>query len=780
MSHEPRATIDYETRSEADLKKCGAWLYSKHPSTRLLCMSFKLPGDDEVSGWHAAYTDDETGLYYPEEEYGPSSLVDLYVWIDQGGLVEAHNSFFERCISHNLASRPRGADANGATGLGMPPIHETQWRCSAAKCAALALPRDLGGATAALGLAVQKDLEGRKVMLRLSKPRRARKGEDPNKVYYVNSHELMVKLYRYCDRDVLSEEVLSEAVPDLSPVEYRVWLADQRANWRGIRVDLDLIYAAMRLDTALKTKMNKRLNQLTGIARGTMRTALLKWLQDHGINVVDTKGKTLEWVENQPGYEEKVPAEVRETIKLIQAINKTSIKKFHRMLECVDMDDLRIRELVMYHGAATGRWSGKGIQVQNFPRGRLDTKGPPPWDLTIEEAVDLIKEGDVDWIWMMYGYNGTDLISSVCRAALIASEGYTLVVADYSAIEARVVLWLARAMDALNVFYRGDDIYCDMSSGIYGRPITKADKDERQFGKVTILGLGYGMGFLTFLLQLRSYDLSFTEDQAKAIVGAQWEKYYNWVKRRLFPDARDYTENAEGVRKFKAAKRQALRDQRKLLDARETPEQVMHELVLCKYVVDTYRKRYSEVVQMWDEQETAAIDATAQWQKLKKEHEDTYWESFTEDGPVVEAGPISWQVRGRWLHCTLPSGRSIVYCDPHVSSTPNPWGGARRELRFWGVHKKTKKWSLMSTYGGSVVENIVQGTARDMMAYAMVSCDEHPDYDALMTVHDELVAEAPLEVANYKEFEALLTDLPSEYDGCPIAAEGGQFLSYRK
>lgn len=780
MSHrEPRATIDYETRSAADIRN-GAYLYAKHPSTRILCLSFKLPGDRKVSGWHAAYTDDDTGIFYPAEEYGPHTLRDLFDHIEAGGLVEAHNSFFERCVSFHIASRPYGLDENGATGLGMPPIKDTQWRCSAAKCAAFALPRALGEAGKALRLPIQKDDEGRKIMLRLSKPRRPRKGEDPKGVYYINDHVSFRRLYSYCDTDVDSEEAVSECIPDLSPFEYKVWLADQRANWRGVRVDMDLVYAAMRLDTAIKHRMNKRLLELTGVERGTMRSQLLAWLNGQGVNLLDTAAPTLDWFMLRPEYQ-ALPHSVQEVIRIMRNINRTSIRKFHRILDCVDMDDGRVRELVMYHGAATGRWSGKGIQVQNFPRGMLEgPTGNAPWDITIEEAVALVKEGDLEWLTAMFGDDILNLISSVCRAAIIPTEGYVIVVADYSAIEARVVLWLAQAQTALEVFLRGEDIYCDMASGIYGRTITKKDKAERQFGKVTILGLGYGMGFLTFLLTLRGYDLHFTEAEAQAIVGDKWDKYSTWVRKRLFPDPKDYPQTADGLKRFKAARRQAAKDQRKLTDSREDPKLVLHELVLCKFVVDAYRARYPEVVELWKLQEDAAIEAVSQWKALKDEHENSTWTPFTGDGPEIVCGLVSWQVCGRFLFCKLPSGRRLVYTDPEVNHTPTPWGGKRSELRFWGVHKKTKKWSRMGTYGGSIVENIDQGTARDMMAYAMVSCDEHEDYIAMMTVHDELVAETLIGIGTYQEFEGLLTDLPPEYDGCPIAAEGDLMTCYRK
>jgi DNA polymerase len=375
------------------------------------------------------------------------------------------------------------------------------------------------------------------------------------------------------------------------------------------------------------------------------------------------------------------------------------------------------------------------------------------------------------------------LLSSCLRGALIPDEGMQFYVADYSAIEARVVLWLADAQVALEVFRRGGDIYCDMAEGIYGRPITKKDKAERQFGKVTILGLGYGMGFLTFLLTLRSYGIKFTEESVRTIMGDQYQKYHDWVRERLWPTPPPEEEaTVKRIKSWKTANRQAASDRRRLEEAREVPGNIIHELALCKFTVDKYRSRYPEVKDLWGLQEKAACRAVI---KAKEE----YWKAYEEfrDPNVVEVqcGKVTWFVEDAYLYCRLPSGRCLVYNQPEVKYQPTPWGDKRSELRFMGVHKKTKKWARMATYGGSIVENIDQATARDMMAASLAKVSMLFDsgelqYMPITTIHDELLAEAPLGYGDVKQFEHLLTDLPPEYEGCPVAAEGGRLDRYQK
>lgn len=770
---EERATIDFETRSTCMIQRAGSWIYARHPSTLILCLAWMLPGQKTPSIWHAGYGDT------PPSESGETTLQDLFDYIRSGGLVEAHNSFFERVIWHHIATRPleyvrddKDGDAYiGARGMGAPPVADCQWRCSAAKAGALAFPRGLGDACAAAAVEVQKDEGGRQVMLELTKPRRLRKA-DPHRDhnYFLHDPDKHQRLHSYCQRDVAAEHALSEFLPELSPFELRVWQADQRANWRGVAIDRELVEAAIDLDAKVKTKLNRELYTLTGIPSGTKRVDILAWLRDHEVKIDDTSAPTLDWAMRQKWYA-KLDPDTQRVVRIARDSNRTSVAKYHRIRDMLDPDDGRVRDLVRYHGAATGRWSGSGIQVQNFPRGNLEeltgVKG-----YSIDRAVEDVKTRDLKWCEAVYG-DVLALLSSVTRGALIAGPGKVFYVADYSAIEARVVLWLAGAERALDVFRRGDDIYCDMATGIYGRPITKSHRAERQLGKVTILGLGYGMGFLTFLLTLRSYNMRFTPEEVRDIIGARTAEYEEWVSRYLRPSAAHFTSDGRlNTRKLKFAIQRAKKAHSRLRMARENPDEVQHELALCKYLVDMYRARYPEVVSLWGDYETSSLQAVIDWEK---------WEDG--EGPKPEpirVGMVRWIVEDRYLRCYLPSGRFLTYADPFTIEVKTPWGATRREVRFWAVGKKSKKWSETGSYGGAWVENIDQATARDIMAWAFLATDESDTYIPITTIHDELLAEADEGTGSVEEFEQLLVTLPPAFDGCPIAAEGGSFQRYRK
>lgn len=806
--------LTFETRSAADIRN-GPWIYARHPTTRILCLSFLLPGQDpkHPSSWAPGRPDSEN-YYGPDGSY---TLERLFQWIRDGGLVEAHNVAFERAIWHHIFSKPK-REPTGAwddpaaldppwvsAGEGAPPIKDTQFRCSAAKCAALALPRSLGDAGRALKLTQLKDEEGSRLMKLISKPRRPLKREpkvdaDGNPIIYWRRYvpEEFARLYSYCNDDVTAEHAISEAVPDLSEAEYQIWLADFRANWRGVKVDLELVNAAIEMDRKVKAELNEELRAITGIDSGTKRFDILDWLERNGLKLPDSSAPTLDWVMGQDDFKARPEDDpVKRVVAIARNINRTSVTKYVRVKACADPDDHRVRDLVMYHGAATGRWSGRGIQIQNFPRGTVgDLTGLKPFDSvknpggwSMPQLVADIKSGHIEWCRYIYD-DLLAMLSSALRGVLIPTDGMQFYVADYSAIEARVVLWVAGAEAALDVFYRGDDIYCDMASSIYGRPIAKKDKDERQFGKVVILGLGYGMGFLTFLLSMRGYDIHFTAAKAREIMGKKADTYIDWVKAWLWPQEPERTDETEAewkkvVKQYKERLAGSKREKARLIEKREDPDHIIEEMALCKFVVDAYRARYPEVQQLWRDQEAAACHAVDLWQR---EMERCYADPLLPDPEIkyVFCGRVTWYVKDRKLHCRLPSGRSLIYHEPYLKHTITPWGKTRPELRFYGVGKKSKKWGDMGTYGGSIVENIVQGTARDMMATSLAKVSQmyyetkEAQYIPITTIHDELLAEAPMDYGDVDEFEHLLTDLPVAYSGCPVAAEGARLSRYQK
>jgi DNA polymerase len=714
-------------------------------------MAYHLPGMslDEIKLWHRAYPD--LGI---EESERPK---DLFKFIAAGGMVEAHNALFELLIWNHVAVPQHG----------WPELPFDQLMCSSAKVAAHALPRSLEGAILALNLPVRKDEGGKRLINLYCKPKRLTTAErelfgEDDPVIFNEDAEGIWNLWHYCRRDVRAEVRLSDSVADLSHMERKVWQITQRMNMRGVLIDVELAKAALDLAAQAKRKLNRELHKITGIEKGSQRKAVKEWLLEHEkLDLADTKAITLEFLLTRfDSHKIKFSKRARRVLEIVKEVNRTSTNKFKRMLECVDKTG-RARDLIVYCGAErTGRFAGKGIQVHNLPKGRF-AKG-----VTMDAACADVKTRDLAWCEAIHD-DVMNLIASCLRGAIIAPSGRELVTADYSAIEARCVLWEAGAITALKVFLDGGDIYCDMASGIYGRVITKENvkpinamgSTERDFGKVAILGLGYGMGYLKFLITLRTYNIYLTRAEVVKMIGlARLTKYERIIRRKLFPVPEDY----ETEKKYRAAQREASLNKRRLTDEREDPNQIIHELALCKYTVDTYRRRYAEVPAMWKAQEEAAIRAVRTGQKIK-------------------CGPVVWYVKGRFLKCRLPSGRTLNYCDPEIKMAKTSWGESKPSLRFYGRDQKTSRWVRQASYGGKLVENITQAIARDVMAIAKITLDEeYPEYELLISVHDEIVSEADEGKGDKDEFEEVMSRMPAYMIGCPITAEAKIYQRYRK
>jgi DNA polymerase len=464
--------LDFETRSECDIKKCGAYVYSQHPTTSVLCMAW-------------AVEDEPVQLWVPGQPF-PDEMVVL-----PGYELEAHNVFFERCIWENIMV-PR---------YNWPRIAPEQWRCSAARVAARALPRSLGGAAAALKLAFQKDMEGSRIMLKLARPRKPTK-DDKSKW---NEDPIdMGKLYAYCKQDVETERAIAKTVRPLSAKELEVWQLDQKINARGIFCDQKGCTRAIRIMDRYNTKLLKELVEITDkkVTTGSQRDRIIAWAKEEG---TELDGLTKQEVVEALGGNELSP-EVRRVLELRQSLSKTSIKKYQAMLNSSSKDG-RIRDTLMYHGASTGRWTGRLVQMQNLPRGLF------PVD---ENTFTLLQHENSDVLDMIYG-DVAGVISSCIRGMLCAAPGQELIVADYSAIEARCVLWLAGEERGLRAFREGQDLYVEMARKIYRKE--DISKKERAIGKAAVLGCGYGMSHMKFQLTVKNNaGIEVSEALAKAAV----------------------------------------------------------------------------------------------------------------------------------------------------------------------------------------------------------------------------------------------------------------------
>lgn len=491
-----RIHLDFETRSRLELRGpngVGAWRYSEDPSTEIICLRYRI-GQGEMGLWR---------FMMPPPQ-------DLFDAMASGQLSVAHNAFFELSIWMNICEKR----------MGWPPMPMRQRRCTAAKAAALSLPRALGKAGKVLSLTVVKDEDGKSAMMRLTKPRKPSK---KNPYPWNADPQLWEKTFQYCADDVLAEEALDNALRDLDPKEQEVWFADQDINLRGVYIDLEAVKGAIRILEAITEEYNTELALVTGgeVESTTLNAQLLKWVQAQGAELTSLAANEVDELLGSPAAAD-LPAQVRRALELRRLGSKSSSAKYKKMLMAVALDG-RLRDLHMYHGAKTGRWAGKLVQMQNLPKGKL-------WDM--DAAVEVIRTGDLNVVRAHIDtkkdkktneirtqtFAPTELLSYAIRGMFIAAPGKKFIVADYASIEARVVFWLAEEQKGLTVFLRGEDIYKEMASRIYNVAITAVTPDQRQIGKFAILGLGFGMGWEKFMATCANFGVVITEEFAREVV----------------------------------------------------------------------------------------------------------------------------------------------------------------------------------------------------------------------------------------------------------------------
>jgi len=473
-----KLVLDFETRSTVDLRKAGAWRYSEDPTTEVICLSFKLKGRDAP-----LYRWEPLRLGEPV----PNAL-DRYAR-DEDVIFEAHNAGFEQAVWANIMV-PRH---------GLPPLPPERWDDTMARALHMGMMGNLEKLGTVLGVG-EKDMEGNKLLQKLSKPRKPRKDEriaDPKwaeKTWWREYPGDLYRLARYCDQDVRVEEALSDTLVELPPDEREIWLLDQQINQRGVRLDLDAIRSGKQVMDKVAARINAEVADLT---EGEVQTVnqdqrMSDWVERAtGKRPPDWRKETVDKAVASAFLAEKYP-QVHRLMALRQAGSKSSTSKLDAMLNCACRDG-RARYLLQYQGAATtGRWAGRLIQPQNFPRGELGVGD-------VESLISAIKTEDPDLLDMMYG-DPAAAVSEALRPMIVAEEGHEIVAGDFSAIEARVVLGLAEQWDKVALLRDGRDVYCDMASTIFGYPVEskKTHPDERHVGKAAVLGLGFQCGARTF------------------------------------------------------------------------------------------------------------------------------------------------------------------------------------------------------------------------------------------------------------------------------------------
>jgi DNA polymerase len=499
-----RVVIDLETRSEVDLKKAGVTVYAKHPSTEVLCVAYKIDNK-------------KTKIWWPV--LGEDTPDDFFEAVYEGAELVAHNvsfewSIFEYCYREKYD-------------VFLPHLPIQDWRCTAAKAAVHALPRKLADACEALKLKVQKDKDGHKIMLKMSKPRSAWVKKGTGDKYFWKKEEVE-KLGRYCMTDVDAEAELDDALPDLIPSEAEVFRFDHLINKRGVKVDLPLVKKILRMIKEESIILHEEFRELTNdkVKSPAQVKELLALLHDDlDVYLENLKAPTVVEALLNPDLDPTA----RRLLEIRQALSKTSTAKYKAFLNMVSKDDHRLRDTLLYSGASTGRWSGRGVQLQNLPKGKIKNT---------ELASSVIEVGDFDFVKVCYP-NASELFSSCIRSMLTASPGHNLYAGDFAAIEARVLFWVADYEAGLKMFRENVDLYVKEASDIYNKEERNILDGERQLGKVAILGLGYGMGEKKFLDTCHAWGIkNITPEIAKKAV-----KNYR-KKHRLIPQLWAHVEQA--------------------------------------------------------------------------------------------------------------------------------------------------------------------------------------------------------------------------------------------
>lgn len=637
-------SIDIETYSDVDLSKCGVYKYASSPAFEVLLFGYAADGGD------VRVVDLACGEQIPDEINSALSDVSVTKW--------AFNAMFERvCLSNFLGEwlEPEG------------------WHCTMVWSATLGLPLSLESAGAALGLEKQKLTEGKDLIRYFCvpcRPTKANGGRTRNRPEH--DPEKWERFKAYNLRDVETEMQIQKRLSNF-PVPDTIWeeyYLDQEINDRGIGVDMELVRQAIAIDTRSRERLTAAMQELTELENPNSVQQMKQWLADHGLET-DTLGKkaVAELVKT-------APEPLREVLSLRQQLAKSSVKKYTAMENAVCTDS-RAHGMFQFYGAnRTGRFSGRLIQLQNLPQNHMGD---------LAEARALVRSGNYEALSMLYE-DIPDTLSQLIRTAFVPQDGRKFIVADFSAIEARVIAWFAGERWRLKVFEDGGDIYCASASQMFHVPVEKhgVNGHLRQKGKIAELALGYG-GSVGALKSMGALEMGLAEEELQPLV-------------------------------------------------------------------DAWRGSNPMITQFWWDVDRAVKDCIRQ-------------------RVPTETHGLCLEYRSAMLFITLPSGRRLAYVKPRIGE--NRFGG--ESVTYMGV-SGTKKWERLESYGPKFVENIVQGTARDILCYAMQTLK---NCFIVAHVHDEIIIEADRRMSVEAVCE-LMGRTPPWAKGLKLRADGYECEFYQK
>lgn len=614
-------SIDIETRSSVDIGSAGLYKYAQSDDFEILLFAYMEKGSVRV-------------IDLAQGERIPEHVINMLQ--DPRVVKHAYNAAFEwYCLNRAGYKTPLN-----------------QWKCTMAHALYCGYAAGLAATGNAIGLPEdKKKLAVGKALIRYfcvpCQPTKSNGGRTWNLPKHAPEKWNLFKEYNA--QDVVSEyEILRRLNQFPMPEEEeRLWQLDVRMNAFGVRVDTDLIKGALYVDDVCRQELTEEAVRITGLNNPNSTSQLLGWLQGNGVEADNVKKETVAAI-----LDGQNPENVNRVLEIRQQLGKTSVKKYTAM-DNAKCKDERVRGLTQYYGAnRTGRWAGRMVQMQNLPRNYLKT---------LDEARHLVKTGNYEGLKIIYG-NVQDTLSQLIRTAFIPSEGRKFVVADFSAIEARVIAWLAGEQWVNEVFAGDGKIYEATASQMFGVPKERIKKGNpeyslRQKGKVATLALGY-QGGSNALIAMGALNMGLTEEELPDIV-ARW------------------------------------------------------------------RRANRRICDLWYAVEQAALTVmqTAQPQAINGL-------IFALEGDVI-FGQCFLTVR-------LPSGRKLYYPKPFLQE--NQFG--KMALHYYTVGQQSHKWSVASTYGGKMTENIVQAIARDCLAETLRRIDQK-GLQVVFHVHDEVIIDAP-------------------------------------
>ena len=637
-------SIDIESYSDVDLSKCGVYKYATSPAFEILLFGYAVDGGD------VRVVDLACGEQIPDEIIYALSDASVTKW--------AFNAMFERvCLSNFLGEwlEPEG------------------WHCTMVWSATLGLPLSLESAGVALGLEKQKLTEGKDLIRYFCvpcKPTKANGGRTRNRPEHDPEKWKRFKAYNL--RDVETEMQIQERlsrfpVPDAIWEEYQL---DQEINDRGIGVDMELVRQAIAMDARSRERLTATMQELTELNNPNSVQQMKQWLADHGLET-DTLGKkaVAELIKT-------APEPLREVLSLRQQLAKNSVKKYTAMENAVCADSRAHGMFVFYGANRTGRFSGRLIQLQNLYKNTMPD---------LAQARALVRSGNYEALSLLYE-DIPDTLSQLIRTAFVPQDGRKLIVADFSAIEARVLAWFAGEKWVLEVFEKGGDIYCETAARMFHCRVEKHGENAelRQKGKQATLSCGYG-GSVGALKAMGALEAGMTEEELQPLV-------------------------------------------------------------------DSWRAANPNIVRFWWEVDRAVKDCIRQ-------------------RVPTETHGLHFDYRSAMLFITLPSGRRLAYVKPRIGE--NQFGG--ESVTYMGVGG-TKKWERLESYGPKFVENIVQGTARDILCYAMQTLK---NCSIVAHVHDEIIIEADRRMSVAAVCEQM-GRTPPWAKGLKLRADGYECEFYQK